>query len=67
MYLLISGDEDAEAVEALKKALKVPGQDYTFGDQVHGFMAARGDLKDEKVRTEYERGYQIDFFHKYLP
>ncbi|CAF9931554.1 MAG: hypothetical protein ALECFALPRED_005035 [Alectoria fallacina] len=69
MYLLTTGDEDAEAFEAFKKTLKVPSQVYTFGDQVHSFMAARGDLKDEKVRTEYERGYQtlLDFFHKYLP
>lgn len=68
MCVLASGDEDADAVKAFEKALKVPSQVHTFGDQVHGFMAARGDLKDEKVRTEYQRGYQVllDFFQKYL-
>lgn len=29
---------------------------------------SRGNLKDDRVRSEYERGYQIilDFFLKYL-
>ena len=68
MCVLASKEEDAEAVKAFEKALKVPSQVHTFDDQVHGFMAARGDLKDERVRKEYERGYQtlLDFFHKYL-
>ena len=68
LCLLASKDEDAEAVKAFEKALKVPSQVHTFDDQVHGFMAARGDLTDEKVRAEYERGYQtlLDFFQKYL-
>ena len=31
-------------------------------------MAARGDLKESKVKSEYERGYKIllDFFHEHL-
>lgn len=66
--ILASKDEDMEAVQGFEKALKVPSQVVTFGDQVHGFMAARGDLKDQKVRAEYERGYKtlLDFFHKHL-
>ncbi|KAL8684241.1 MAG: hypothetical protein Q9218_008369 [Villophora microphyllina] len=66
--ILASGDENAEDVEKFKKNLSVENHVETFGDQVHGWMAARGDLKDEKVKKEYERGYGVvlDFFHKYL-
>ena len=68
MCVLASKDEDAEAVQAFEKALKVPCQVETFPEQVHGFMAARAELTDEKIRGEYERGYQtlVDFFGKYL-
>lgn len=65
LALLASQDEDADAVKAFEKEL--PGEGYfdRFDDQVHGFMAARGDLKDEKVRSEYERGYKalLDFLY----
>jgi uncharacterized C2H2 Zn-finger protein len=39
-----------------------------FPNQVHGWMAARGDLEQEKVKKEYERGYKmvLDFFHKHM-
>ncbi|MCJ1353302.1 MAG: hypothetical protein MMC33_003287, partial [Icmadophila ericetorum] len=57
--MLASKDEKAEDVEAFKKALKVENHVETFGDQVHGWMAARGDLTDERVRHEYERGYKV--------
>lgn len=39
--MLASGDEDAEAVKGFEKELKVPKHVETFGDQVHGWMAAR--------------------------
>ncbi|KAL6721829.1 hypothetical protein ACLMJK_000934 [Lecanora helva] len=66
--MLASGDEDAEAVKNFEKTLTVDKHVETFGDQLHGWMAARGDLENEQVRKEYERGYQVllDFFHKYL-
>ncbi|CAL8574818.1 hypothetical protein XPA_000769 [Xanthoria parietina] len=66
--ILASGDENPEDVENFKKNLGVENHVETFGDQVHGWMAARGDLKDEKVRSEYERGYSVllDFYHKHL-
>ena len=40
----------------------------TFGDQVHGWMAARGDLENERVRKDYERGYGVllEFYHEHL-
>ena len=68
LCMLPSGDEDQEAVKGFQEALKVPSYIETFADQVHGWMAARGDLEDERVKREYERGYSVllDFFHKHL-
>lgn len=36
--------------------------------QVHGFMAARGDLKDPAVEADYKKAYQLllNFFHENL-
>ncbi len=66
--VLASGDEDANAVKEFGKALTVENHIETFSDQVHGWMAARGDLENERSRKEYERGYQVllDFYHKHL-
>ena len=68
LCMLASGDEDANAVAEFGKALSGDNHVETFGDQVHGWMAARGDLADEGVKREYERGYQVllDFYHKHL-
>jgi dienelactone hydrolase len=65
---LMSKDEDVEEVKKFELALKEPHHVETFEDQIHGFMSARSDLENEKVKQEYERGYQIvvDFFAKYL-
>ncbi|MCJ1237549.1 hypothetical protein MMC14_005536 [Varicellaria rhodocarpa] len=57
--MLASKDEPADAVEKFKESLKVPSHVETFSDQIHGWMAARGDLKDARVKSEYERGYKI--------
>lgn len=66
--MLPSQDEDKHAVAAWEKGLKVPHQVQWFHDQIHGFMAARGDLEDEKVKKAYEQGYKLvlDFFHKHM-
>ena len=66
--MLPSGDEDAEAVSRFGENLTTEHHIETFKDQIHGWMAARGDLEDEKVRKEYERGYGIllDYYHKHL-
>jgi hypothetical protein len=66
--VLASEDESAEDVEKWDKELKVEKHIERFGDQLHGWMSARADLEDEKVRKEYERGYGIflGFFGKYL-
>lgn len=68
LIMLASKDEDAEAVRAFEEHLKVPKHVETFGDQVHGWMAARADLEDERVREEYVRGYTtvLDFFRKHF-
>lgn len=41
LIMLASKDEDAEAVKNFEKTLKVEKHVETFGDQVHGWMAAR--------------------------
>jgi dienelactone hydrolase len=66
--MLASADEDAAAVRAWEGAVRGPARVEIFGDQIHGWMSARGDLGDDRVRAEYERGYGIflEFFAQYL-
>lgn len=66
--MLASGDEPADDVKKFEDRLKVDKHVEIFRDQIHGWMAARADLKDEKVKKEYERGYQtlLEFFCKHL-
>ncbi|CAK7263638.1 hypothetical protein SEPCBS57363_000670 [Sporothrix epigloea] len=68
LAMLASKDEPANDVEAFEKNLTVPHHVETFSDQVHGWMAARADLKDERVKSEYVRGYKtvVEFFGKHL-
>ena len=39
-----------------------------FDKMPHGWMSARGDLKDEEGLAEYERGYRlaVEFFNEHL-
>jgi len=66
--VLPSGDEDKDALTNFQKALKVKNILEWFPTQLHGWMAARADLSNEEVKSEYKRGYQIllDFFHQNL-
>lgn len=66
--MLASGDEPADDVKKFEDNLKVAKHVEIFKDQIHGWMAARSDLKDEKVKREYERGYKtvVEFFGKNL-
>jgi len=68
LCMLASGDEPEEDVRAFEGKLR--GEKYVevFGDQIHGWMAARADLSDKRVKSEYERGYKtlLEFFGKYL-
>lgn len=68
LCMLASKDEDPEAVKGFKENLKVNNHVETFSDQIHGWMAARANLEDQRVADEYRRGYQIslDFFHKHI-
>lgn len=64
--LLASGEDPADTVKEFESKLKVPHHVETFADQVHGWMAARADLSNARVKEEYARGYKtlLDFFGK---
>lgn len=66
--LIASGDEDAETVKKFEEGLTVPKHFERFDGQLHGFMTARADLDDEKVKAEYEKAYKlvISFFDKHV-
>ncbi|KAL9108038.1 MAG: hypothetical protein Q9227_007144 [Pyrenula ochraceoflavens] len=68
LMMLASKDEPAEDVQKFEANLKVKKHVETFGDQLHGFMSARGDLNDAGVKKEYERGYMraLSFFHEHM-
>ncbi|UNI24064.1 Carboxymethylenebutenolidase [Purpureocillium takamizusanense] len=68
MTLLASKEEPADTVKQFEDALKVPKHVETFSDQIHGWMGARGDLSDARVKEEYERGYKtvLNFFAKHF-
>jgi hypothetical protein len=68
LCMLASGDESAEDVKKFEVNLKGEKHVETFGDQIHGWMAARSDLEDERVKSEYVRGYKtlLEFYAKYL-
>jgi len=66
--LLPSKDEPKDDVEAFAKNLKVDHIVEYYPDQIHGFMGARADLKDENVKKNYQKGYEtvLNWFHKHL-
>ncbi|MCJ1228933.1 hypothetical protein MMC12_005597 [Toensbergia leucococca] len=66
--ILASKDEDAEAVKAFGESLTVKSHIETFSDQIHGWMSARADLENPRVKEEYERGYKtlLEFYHEHL-
>lgn len=68
LAMLASKDEPAEDVKKFEANLKGEKHVEIFGDQIHGWMAARSDLEDARVKSEYERGYKtlLEFFAKYL-
>ncbi|PQE04959.1 dienelactone hydrolase protein [Rutstroemia sp. NJR-2017a BBW] len=68
LCMLASKDEPAEDVKKFEENLTTDKHVETFSDQVHGWMAARGDLENDKVKSEYERGYKtlVEFFGKYV-
>jgi len=68
LCMLASGDEPAEDVKKFENNLTKEKYVEIFGDQIHGWMAARSDLENPRVKQEYERGYKtlLEFFAKYL-
>jgi dienelactone hydrolase len=68
LAMLASKDENPEDVKKFEANLKGPKHVEIFGDQIHGWMAARGNLDDANVKKEYERGYKtlLEFFAKHL-
>lgn len=64
--LLASGEELLETVKEFEARLQTTHHVETFADQVHGFMSARADLSDTRVKDEYSRGYKtvLEFFSK---
>jgi hypothetical protein len=68
MCVLGSEEEKADDLAAFGDALKVEKHIERFEDQLHGWMSARADLGDQKVRNEYERGYKtvLGFFGKHF-
>ncbi|KAM4065199.1 dienelactone hydrolase family protein [Hirsutella rhossiliensis] len=68
MILLASKEESKEDVKKFEDALKVPKYVEIFPDQIHGWMAARADLSDDRVKHEYERGYKtlLEFFSRHF-
>ncbi|KAI1506073.1 alpha/beta-hydrolase [Biscogniauxia marginata] len=68
LALLASKDEPADDVAKFEQNLSGPKHVEIFGDQIHGWMAARSDLEDERVKAEYVRGYEtvLKFLSKYV-
>lgn len=67
MCILASEEEPADAVAKYESNMKVKKHVETFKN-LHGFMSARADLKDEYQKEAYERGYKValTFFHDNL-
>jgi len=68
MAILLSKDEPVDDWDQYKGDLKVDHVFKRFQTVPHGFMSARGDLKDPANKKVYEQGYQIalGFFNKHL-
>lgn len=66
--MLPSKDEPKEDVEKWEKEIKVKNLVKWWPNQVHGFMAARGDLKDPAVESDYKKAYEVllNWFHETL-
>jgi len=59
IMMLPSMDESRDDVNKYKQGLKVKNEVVWFDDQIHGFMAARGNLEDDGVKEAYEKGYAL--------
>ena len=72
LCLLPSQGEDMEKINAIMAGVekKNPGKNFMkrFGDQVHGWTAARADLSDPHQAEGFREAYQIyaNFFEQHL-
>ncbi|KAK8075078.1 hypothetical protein PG997_009741 [Apiospora hydei] len=69
LCMLASKDEPVEDVKKFEANLTGAAKHVeTFGDQIHGWMAARSDLENSRVKEEYVRGYKtvLEFLQKNL-
>ncbi|KAI0124730.1 dienelactone hydrolase [Xylariales sp. AK1849] len=68
LCMLASKDEPAEDVKKFEQTLSGPKHVEIFDDQIHGWMAARSDLEDSRVKSEYTRGYEtvLKFLSQHL-
>ncbi|KAL3417362.1 dienelactone hydrolase [Phlyctema vagabunda] len=60
--VLASKDEDLAVVQSYVENLACNGEQkalHVFDDMVHGWLSARGDLEDVRVRDEWVRGYGL--------
>ncbi|KAI1168062.1 dienelactone hydrolase [Nemania serpens] len=66
--IIASEEESEESVREYGRNLTVPHHVERFEDQLHGFMSARADLNNSRVKSEYERGYALalKFFREHL-
>ncbi|OTB01639.1 hypothetical protein M426DRAFT_265743 [Hypoxylon sp. CI-4A] len=64
--LVASNEEPAGKIKEFESKLNVPHHVELFEDQLHGFMTARADLTDPRIKAEYGRAYKtiLDFFSK---
>ena len=46
----------------------IPTHAHVFPEMTHGWLSARGDLADEMVRQNFDKGYAMmtEWFRKYL-
>jgi dienelactone hydrolase len=66
LIMLASKEDPEDKVKEFEAKLKGVKHVEIFRDQIHGWMAARADLSDDRVKEEYTRGYKtvLDFFAK---
>jgi dienelactone hydrolase len=66
LIMLASKEEPEDVVREFEAKLQGAKHVEIFKDQIHGWMAARANLDDDRVKEEYARGYKtvLDFFGK---
>lgn len=68
LCMLASQDEPADDVKKFEENLTGAKHVEIFGDQIHGWMAARSNLEDKRVEQEYVRAYKtvLNFLSQHI-